>query len=907
MKRLTTAFGPLLESTGILIVRRARRDAALLVATTALVAVATLVAIGGPHLVLRALDSSVAETVANAGSRADLIATAPIGSLGGYLPSTREALQLAEKLPSNLPPGIAAVSDGDTLSVLTGAVPVRGHDDEPAMNERIRIGMLTDANTELVSVETGALPATGDTGAVEVVISRATADALAFDVGSTINVALGGLAEDTNKEEITPLLVTGIVDTSDQDAWVDLPEIWTPFHRDGTITAPPITRFTVLTDSAGIDRIGAHTSELVNATIRVHLIPDRFTNQLATQVPEEATALTLNSTALVNPLNILLGVRSDIADVLAPYPYQARAALAQMSVMLAGVIGIAAAILVLLSRLLVLHRAAALSLERARGSSVASTGFRALLEAVAVTAVGVVAGAIISAVVLQSVAWDPLPIAAVACVGIFATPIQAMVFVRGLWRGKREPANRRDRLVIIRRGRARRLTVDILVAALAALTLVALRGRGVGSTRSDGIDPLLALAPLVLAAAITLFVIRIFPLPIRLLAALARPSRGVLGLLGAVRAQQAIAALPVFALMLGASLTITGGLLVDTFRSGLDEASWQRVGADARITVAPDEAPLDALRAYPGVDAAAAYVVRTNVGLDYGATSSSVTVIAVDTSYPAVLDALPGLSGESLRVLSTPVAADEPLPIVVDQAVSPNVVTPDVNMYYGPSYVPLHIVGTTDVGPVGYITGPFAYVDLAGLTARMKEPFINGAVLVTGAGTDAAVHAVGLSDDSVLTRAEWIANRQSLALVSGVQNTMLWAIIAAAILSIVALVATVIRGSRERARSLSLLRTLGMPSGLGWWLALCELAPIVITAILGGALAGVVVVLALEPTLGLEVLAGGLAVPAASIDPLILVSLLIAGFALLILGAIADVVVHRKDRLADVLRVGETA
>jgi hypothetical protein len=38
-----------------------------------------------------------------------------------------------------------------------------------------------------------------------------------------------------------------------------------------------------------------------------------------------------------------------------------------------------------------------------------------------------------------------------------------------------------------------------------------------------------------------------------------------------------------------------------------------------------------------------------------------------------------------------------------------------------------------------------------------------------------------------------------------------------------------------------------------------------------------------------------------------LVTLPIAGLILLILGAIADVIVHRKDRLADVLRVGETS
>jgi putative ABC transport system permease protein len=905
--RVALMMRPLFAGAWLLIVRRARRDLALLMATASLVAIATLVAIGGPHLVLRALDSSVAETVANAGNRADLTARAPIGTAGGYLPSAEAAVQLAADLPSRLPPGLAAVSDGATLSVISEGVAVRLRDGESVANEQLRVGMLTNENTVDVSIVSGRLPATTTSEDVEIAVSRDVATSLSISVGTVMDVALGRLIEGTNKEELTRFVVVGIIETERPATWVDTPEIWSPYVRQGTITAAPITRFTVLTDSAGIGLIGGRTSDLVTATIRVHLVPELFTNQFATQVPEESSALTTNSKQLVGDSTVVLGVRSDISSVLASYPFQAKAALAQMSVMLAGVIGIAAAVLVLLSRLLVMHRAPALSVERARGASVGSTGVRAVVESAAVTAVGVVIGVIVSVVLLRGFETDPLPIVAVALVGVFAAPVQAMAYVRGLWRGKREPANRRDRKAIQRRGKLRRLTAELLVVALAVLALVALRGRGVGLTRTDGIDPLLALAPLLLAAAVTLMIVRVFPAPIRLIAALARPSRGVLGLLGAVRAQQAIAALPVFALMLGASLTVTGGLLVETFRSGLDDASWQRVGADARIDITPDEAPLEELRSAPGVDAASAYVSRTNVGLDYGATSSSVTIVAVDTSYADVVDGLPGLSGESLRALATPVDADEPLPMIVDDAISSKVVTPEINMYYGPSYVPLRVIGTTDLGPIGYLEGPFAYVDLAGLTERMPEAFTTGSVLVIGPGTDAALATTDVPDGAALTRENWINDRQSLALVSGVQDTMIWAVIAAAILSIVALVATVIRGSRERGRSLSLLRTLGMSSGLGWWLALCELAPIVIAAVIGGALAGVIVVVALAPTLGIEVLAGGLEIPTPAIDPTVLVSLPIAGLILLILGAIADVIVHRKDRLADVLRVGETS
>jgi putative ABC transport system permease protein len=898
---------PLVALAWLVTVQRARRDFAMLAATTALVALAVLVAIAGPHLVLRTLDSGAAETVAAAGSRADLLAIAAVGYSPGYVTTGAQAISLAGDLPARLPAGLRAVNDEVDLTVATSPLAVRTTDSTPTDNEQTSIAMLTEQNAAELTVTAGTMPKTNSDGVVPVVVSGAIAKARGLTVGSELDVALGQRSEVTGKELLVTLRVVGLVTTETPEDWVDAPNVWTPFERPNSLWAPPLYRFTVLTDAAGIDAISQRTGQPVTALIRMHISPDRLTYKLATTVPDEVAALNANSRSLAGDSGVTLGVRSDIGQVLAPYPTQAKAALAQMSVMLAGVLGIAGTALLLLTRLLVLRRQREYALERARGSSVISTGFRAALESVIVAAIGVTLGCLVALVFIGQVEWDPLPIVVVAVIAVLASPLQAMALARSMWRGVREPANRRDRQRIARRGKARRFTLELLVVALAALALVGVRGRNIALTRTDGIDPLLAATPLLLAAAITLVVIRIFPLPIRLIVAAARPSRGVLGLMGAVRAQFALAPLPIFALMLGVSLTVSGGLLVDTVRSGMDEASWQRVGADARIAVAPDEAPLSELRSAPGVTAAASYVARPAVGVDLGPSSTSLTIIGIDNEYPDVVDALPGLSGESLRGLAMPTAAGDPLSIVVDQATAKQLSGVDIVMYYGPSYVPLHVIGTTSIAPTGYLAGPFAYVNLEALAAVLPTPFDTGSVLVVGPGTDAAVNAANLPADSALTRAVWIQNRESLALVSGVQLTLLWAVIAAAALSTVALIATVIRGSRERGQSLSLLRTLGMRRRFGWWLALSELAPILIAAVLGGIVAGVVIVFALEPALGLDVLAGGLSIPDPSIEPVVIAALPIAAFALLILGALADVIVHRRDRLTDVLRVGETA
>ncbi len=178
--------------------------------------------------------------------------------------------------------------------------------------------------------------------------------------------------------------------------------------------------------------------------------------------------------------------------------------------------------------------------------------------------------------------------------------------------------------------------------------------------------------------------------------------------------------------------------------------------------------------------------------------------------------------------------------------------------------------------------------------------------LVMGSGSAAAVDSLGLAPEAALTRSGWLEERRHLALVSGVERTMVFSIATVALLAVVALVATVLGGARSRGRALSMLRTLGMSARLGWWLALAELAPLVAAAVLGGIVSGATVVLILAPALGLDVLAGGTAIPAARFSPVVPLGLAVAAIALLLIGALAEVLVHRRDRLSEVLRVGET-
>lgn len=898
----------------LLVRRRARHDLAQLVTIVTLVAASTVLGLLGPGLVLDTLDEGAREAVAMAGSEADLVVSAGVGEarIGVALTTPGGIASLAREAPSLLPEGLASVYESSTLTVLSGETGVRdinGDEWQGSGRLAVQLAMLTDENTAGVSLVEGRMPAAREPGSVapvEVVLSRASAELAGLELGDLLSLGVPPTSRSTGEDPLPEPAVrlVGIVEAASVDdaLWSDSPELWTPRERDATANSQQLTRFTVLAAPDGVAAAARYLDYPFNGLLRMRIDPERFTGPLAATVVAEANALRANGQVLGPSTQASVSVQTAIPEALAEYPRLSRAALAQMSVMMSGVIGIAAVVLVLLSRLLVAQRAGAIALERARGVSVLSLGLRALLESAIVTAVGTAVGLVVAIV---SPVRDLLPVVVIVLVALLATPLQTMAYARSLWTGQREPANRRDRQLRARRRRSQRLVVELAVIAIAAAALISLRGRGLLQNRTGGIDPLLALAPLLLAIAVTIVVIRVYPVPVRLVGGVARRTRGALGLLGAVRAQSSVAALPLLALTLGSALAVSGSLLVSTVIDGQSEAAWQRVGADARISAELGSDTVDGLRAAPGVDAVSATRSRGSVGLDFGTSGTTLTVIAVDDGYADVVDALPDTpSPTALRDLAaTPMSGDR-VSIVLDAATAAQLLSDDIAMYYGPEYVQLHVIGTTEVAPRGYITGPFAFVDLEAIGALMPEGYAANSILLVGPGTDAAV--ADLDPETVLTRSAWVQDRRDLALVAGVQTTMAFAIAAVALLAIVALVATVVSGARARGRALSLLRTLGMPPRLGWWLALAELAPLVLAAVLGGIAAGITVVLALAPSLGLDVLAGGVSVPTASLSPLVFIGLAVAALVLLLLGTLADVLVHRRDRLSEVLRVGET-
>ena len=905
----------LLSGTPLLLVRRARRDAPLLMGWTALVCLASLLALAVPAVVLDTVDRGARSAVDAAGAPADVVLRVPVGDpeTSPEYATVAEVDAIAEDLAANLPAGLARVAGEPVVAVLSPDIRLsRAVADADAPQISARIGRLGADQRDGLTLVDGRLPVAAGSD-IEVLVSDATAEAGSLAVGTVLSASAPAASPDGPPTTVA-VRVVGIAAavqtppaTRCAAEWCDLPTMWTP-EVDTSRFSGVTTTITMLAADEGIDLARPLFLDPLAASVRLPLRAERFTGELVTTVVDEIDALQAHADALAPSTGAAVTVRTDFDDALRGYGGRAAASVAQMTLLIAGLFGTVAAVLLLVGGLLVRRRSADLALERARGSSLAAVAVRGLVESLALAVVGVGAGVAIAALLVPGPVIDPLPFVVVAGIAVLAPPIQTVLLAGEAWRGRRQAANRRDRQRVSARARLRRLVLELTVVVLAVAGIASVRSRGLVEARTDGTDPLLAAAPLLLAVAVTLVVVRVTPVAVRAAAALAVRSRGAAGVLAAAHAQRSVAALPLLALTIAVGLVVGGSLIVQTVRQGQIDASWQQVGADARVEGVDASAVVETVRRAPGVTGASAQLVLTGASVDSGAASASVSVLGIDASFADLAALLPAGNAPDRSALDDLAAAPTDggeLPVLIDARLTARVDATALVMAFDNQSIPLRIVGTVDGGPDGYLDGPFLYAQLDTLGEVLDEVPAAGTLLLTGDGAAEAARAVE-GDTGTSTRAGWLADFREQPLVQGVDRMALLSVTAVALLAAVALATTAAAGGRSRSRSLSLLRTLGVRRGFGWVLALAELLPLVVAALVGGALAGVGILTAAGPALGLRLLTGGTGEPELRVEPVSIVLVVAGSLVLCAVAIVTDVVAHRRDRPGEVLRVGET-
>ena len=227
-------------------------------------------------------------------------------------------------------------------------------------------------------------------------------------------------------------------------------------------------------------------------------------------------------------------------------------------------------------------------------------------------------------------------------------------------------------------------------------------------------------------------------------------------------------------------------------------------------------------------------------------------------------------------------------------------------MHLGSVQQAVTVAAPLSVPPVAGTTGPVAVVDLGVLDRAMGTSVPRDLVWVSGPGAHEAVARLpGLDHVTTVSRVSWLDSLRTAPLLLGVLDLLWLTVLTVALLGAVALIATVVSGARERGQVLSTLRTLGMTTRQGRWTAFGELVPLVLTAVLAGVTTGVAILYLLGPALGLVELTGGLTEPHLRVEPRFVLTLVAGIGALLVLSVLVELAANRRNRLADVLRLGD--
>ena len=908
--------------------RRSRADAGLLAMSAVVLAVTVALALIVPRVVAAAADDAVQGAVAQAGTSADLVVRLGSSRPAGFGATVRDPNVAAELRTSEtdlhdaLPEPLRTMVGPGTISVSSPVV--RGRIGDVALTTRVAyVGTADPADQDaLVSWVDGKAPAAApmgdgddpassddDTGQdrheVQVGLEAAAAKQVGLRVGDR-----GKLAIATSGP--TDFVVTGLYTVPDPTA-----AVWT--GQDDLLAASTAT-----TDGTRTAHVGLLLTPKSLPDAQLAVQPKAFAPQLR-YVPDPALVDSSTAGAVAaavgrlqaDPTGLALAAGASatpttaLGSTLDAEGGRLAAARALQSVLVVGLCGVGALVLVLAARLLVARREPYLLLERARGASLASIVARALLEAAPLALVAGAVGAGAAALVVRprDGAGGGVVAGVLVLVAALTPAVVAALQTRTAFAGRRSPANRADRVRLAKRRRARRTVAELALVALAVAALVSVRRRGLTQTTTGGVDLLLAATPLLVAAAATLVVARLLPPALRAASRAARRRRGLVPVVATARASAATGtAVPLLTLTVAVGLVVFCGTTVLTVGAGQRAAADERVAADVRLEGALTEQDVTDLRAQDGVTTVAGIAVLGGRAIGTG---TNADVLLVDAADLATIVEAHGLDATGLR--SLPAGAADAPPALASPSLSSAVGLVQPSVLTNSGRVDLRVVGTAADDPHVTVTStvPVAgrlLVDRATFDAAQGGQTDPTTILVDGPRAAAAARALGLdtlTGVTVTARDTWLTAWQDSPLNRNLTVLLLATAGALAAYAALALVLLVAATARERGRSLSALRTLGLDGRTGSALTFAELAPVAVAAMVGGTVIGILVTWLTTGALGLQLAAGGYGPPALQVGWWPVAAAAAVLVVALVVSVAVERVVRRRDRLGEVLRVGE--
>ena len=276
------------------------------------------------------------------------------------------------------------------------------------------------------------------------------------------------------------------------------------------------------------------------------------------------------------------GVRTGLSDVLSSYRGDRDAAAAVLAIGAVGLLALALAVLALLGGLAANRRGPGIALVRSRGGA----SWQVLgAEAVEGVAVGLPAGALGCVLAVLEVDGGSVSVSLLLVAGIVLAT-GAILAAAASSAARSELAARGRDEVAVGQVSPRRLAVEGAVVVASLVGVYLLRSRGL--TDEQGFDPYLAAVPLLLGLAAGILAVRIYPLPVRFLAAAAARRRDLVPALALRRVarQPGVTAAPLLVLLLGVSVSVFAAVMAATLSRAQEGASFELLSPLATGTLA---------------------------------------------------------------------------------------------------------------------------------------------------------------------------------------------------------------------------------------------------------------------------------------------------------------------------------
>jgi putative ABC transport system permease protein len=896
------------------------------------------VAMAGPRELTKVQNNALRQTLASAGSFGISAATDWQIVAGGQPLSPAQIQVMADVMGGYLQPPLVSPAASRWAGLTTplrswpAAPPRAVLGVSPKLEMAYRTALASNARLVSGSFPQIATPARMDGRSViilQAAVTAATATRLGLRIGSL--VSLGGISSLLPGDPGAVLKVTGILRPTDPGS-----SFWT---QDPSVAAP-----TVLTIGSGLAATTAWAGGVFVGPNELTAVQDVYGGALISlnwQFPLVTSGLTaagaprmlaaMNSLANGNagqaalqasgpPLLTPPTLSAEGAGTLSSFITSEAAVGSTDSLLLVGIIA-ATTILLLVGGVVVTDAySTELALARARGGSTRQLALRILGTAAGVAgpalAVGTVAAIAATPDGGNTVSWILVVLVAVAALA--APALLAGWRMRGL----RALANAGREDLVIGRGSARRLIAEITALIVVTGAVLALRLRGLAP--GAGFDPYLSAAPVLVAAAAGLIAVRVYPVPLRLLARITAAGRGTVGYLGMARSarSRSVPLLPALALVVALTVIALGGLIRAAVSHGQAAASWQQVGADALVEAGGSQTSISpaarrAIAAVPGVRlACAAYVIppgsslAANQLLGAGGMTGIGLVIADPAQYAALVADTP-FPAFPAGLLAPPRAGSPrrgPVPVIASPSVAAAMRSPTGVLGFDGSELRVRVAATVSSTPALPSGGSFVIIP-SWVASRLVGSVAPDTVLIAGPAVNIrdlrAVAARTAPGSQIISRAAVLQAAANTPLVHGSDLVLEESAGAAAACAVAAVLLGLLLSGRDRTRFASWLTAMGMTARQGRRLAVLDALPLLLVAILGAEIAGLVLGPLIGPGLVLSAFTSSTAPVPLQPDLVALIAPAVGAVILITVAAIGQSVLTRRRTTTGVLRLDE--